>query len=78
METLFVCDTTKEINKVLQVLPLPTQATTVLDPKRSQNIAILLRSLNSTKEEVCEALLEGDISHRHLISLHLISSSNHH
>ncbi|KAG6466332.1 formin-like protein 1 [Zingiber officinale] len=61
IETLFVCNTTKEINKVLPVLlPLPTQATTALDPKRSQNIAILLRSLNSTKEEVCEALLEGN------------------
>ncbi|KAK8930946.1 Formin-like protein 1 [Platanthera zijinensis] len=32
----------------------------VLDPKRSQNVAILLRALNVTKEEVCEALLEGN------------------
>lgn len=34
----------------------------VLDPKKSQNIAILLRALNVTIEEVCEALLEGKCS----------------
>ncbi|XP_071689186.1 formin-like protein 2 [Rutidosis leptorrhynchoides] len=32
----------------------------VLDPKKSQNIAILLRALNVTIEEVCDALLEGN------------------
>lgn len=32
----------------------------VLDPKKSQNIAILLRALNVTIDEVCEALREGD------------------
>ncbi|XP_028805139.1 formin-like protein 1 [Neltuma alba] len=31
----------------------------ILDPKKSQNISILLRALNVTIEEVCEALLEG-------------------
>ncbi|CDY37849.1 BnaAnng05100D [Brassica napus] len=31
----------------------------VLDPKKSQNIAILLRALNVTREEVSEALLDG-------------------
>ncbi|WOL00397.1 formin-like protein 1 [Canna indica] len=31
----------------------------ILDPKKSQNIAILLKALNVTKEEVCKALLEG-------------------
>lgn len=31
----------------------------VLDPKKSQNIAILLRALNVTVDEVCEALVEG-------------------
>ncbi|KAJ1418054.1 Formin, FH2 domain [Sesbania bispinosa] len=30
----------------------------VLDPKKSQNIAILLRALNVTIDEVCEALRE--------------------
>ena len=32
----------------------------VLDPKKSQNIAILLRALNVTWEEVSDALLEGE------------------
>lgn len=30
-----------------------------LDPRKSHNIAILLRALNVTVDEVCEALLEG-------------------
>lgn len=63
IETLFVSKATnakpKETTK-WQVLPLPTQENKVLDPKKSQNIAILLRALNVTKEEVCEALLEGE------------------
>ncbi|KAL0419394.1 UNVERIFIED_CONTAM: Formin-like protein 1 [Sesamum radiatum] len=32
----------------------------VLDPKKAQNIAILLRALNVTVEEVCDGLLEGN------------------
>ncbi|KAK8309513.1 hypothetical protein V6Z11_D02G129200 [Gossypium hirsutum] len=40
------------------VLPSPNQDNRVLDPKKAQNIAILLRALNVTVEEVCEALLE--------------------
>lgn len=31
----------------------------ILDPKKAQNISILLRALNVTIEDVCEALLEG-------------------
>ncbi|CAL9076691.1 unnamed protein product, partial [Musa textilis] len=62
IETLFVCNATngtpKESNKQ-QVRPLPTQENRVLDQKKSQNIAILLRALNVTKEEVCEALSEA-------------------
>lgn len=30
-----------------------------LDPRKSHNIAILLRALNVTADEVCEALVEG-------------------
>ncbi|OMO80524.1 Actin-binding FH2/DRF autoregulatory [Corchorus capsularis] len=32
----------------------------LLDPKKSQNLAILLRALNVTTEEVCDALSEGN------------------
>lgn len=42
------------------VLAWSNQENRVLDPKKSQNIAILLRALNVTKEEVCEALLDGE------------------
>ncbi|XP_020587832.1 formin-like protein 1 [Phalaenopsis equestris] len=63
IESLFLCNGTnsksKETKKT-QLLPLPKQENRVLDPKKSQNIAISLRALNVTKEEVCEALLEGN------------------
>ena len=35
----------------------------ILDPKKAQNLAILLRALNVTTEEVCDALREGDFLH---------------
>lgn len=31
----------------------------LIDPKKSQNLAILLKALNVTTEEVCDALQEG-------------------
>ncbi|CAI9107240.1 OLC1v1006556C2 [Oldenlandia corymbosa var. corymbosa] len=43
------------------VLPSTTQENRVLDPKKSQNIAISLRALNVTVDEVCEALIEGNV-----------------
>lgn len=33
----------------------------VLDNKRLQNITILLKALNATSEQVCEALMEGTL-----------------
>ena len=33
----------------------------IIDAKKSQNLAILLRALNVTIEEVCDALREGNI-----------------
>ncbi|KAK8619407.1 hypothetical protein V6N13_133368 [Hibiscus sabdariffa] len=42
------------------ILSAVNQENHVLDPKKSQNIAILLRALNVTIEEVCEALMEGN------------------
>ncbi|KAK6151764.1 hypothetical protein DH2020_014399 [Rehmannia glutinosa] len=32
----------------------------IIDPKKSQNLSILLKALNVTTEEVCDALEEGD------------------
>ncbi|KAG5092755.1 hypothetical protein JHK82_051533 [Glycine max] len=62
IETLFVVNTSNPKPKdatTNSVFPLPNQEERILDPKKSQNISILLKALNVTIEEVCEALLEG-------------------
>ncbi|CAO2838281.1 unnamed protein product [Amaranthus hypochondriacus] len=41
------------------IIPSMDEEYRILDPKKSQNIAILLKALNVTEQEVCEALLEG-------------------
>lgn len=63
MESLFGCNSTtnsapKEATR-RSVLPPVEPENRVLDPKKSQNIAILLRALNVTRDEVSEALLDG-------------------
>ncbi|KAG6519708.1 formin-like protein 1 [Zingiber officinale] len=63
IETLFVSKATDPAPRETnwrQVLPPPNQENKLLDPRKSQNIAILLRALNVTTEEVCDALLEGN------------------
>ncbi|XP_015865605.2 formin-like protein 1 [Ziziphus jujuba] len=63
IETLFIVNAPNSKPKEAtprSVLPSPNVENRVLDPKKSQNIAILLRALNVTIEEVCEALLEGN------------------
>ena len=68
IETLFMVNNNNNMNSTPKdngrrlVLPLLNQESRVLDPKKSQNIAILLRALNVTIEEVCEALSEGNCS----------------
>ncbi|KAJ8899272.1 hypothetical protein K2173_017308 [Erythroxylum novogranatense] len=64
IESLFVVNTSNiKPQQVTSrtVVPSPNQENRVLDPKKAQNIAILLRALNVTIEEVCEALLEGNV-----------------
>ena len=66
IETLFVVKTPTQVPKETTrrpILPSPSQENRVLDPKKSQNIAILLRALNVTVDEVCEALIEGNLFH---------------
>lgn len=74
IEALFVNNKTiaapKEANKKATVAPYK-QEERVLDPKKSQNIAILLRALNVTLEEVTEALLDGTCCD--LVNVSLIS-----
>ncbi|CAN4096934.1 unnamed protein product [Withania somnifera] len=63
IETLFTANCSNLNSKdgiTRLVQPVLNQENQVLDPKKSQNIAILLRALNVTIEEVCEALLEGN------------------
>ncbi|KAK1592972.1 hypothetical protein Q3G72_033637 [Acer saccharum] len=63
IETLFMVNNSNlnpNDNGRRQILPSSNQENRVLDPKKSQNIAILLRALNVTIDEVCEALLEGN------------------
>lgn len=62
MESLFGCNSANSVPKEATrkpVLPPAEQDNKVLDPKKSQNIAIMLRALNVTKDEVSEALLNG-------------------
>lgn len=67
METLFGCNSiNSSVPKPKEtivtrkpVFPLAENENRVLDPKKSQNIAILLRALNVTRDEVSEALLDG-------------------
>ncbi|XP_047316192.1 formin-like protein 2 [Impatiens glandulifera] len=63
IETLFMVNgsnfPSKDGIKRQILLPQANQENRVLDPKKSQNISILLRALNVTIDEVCEALLEG-------------------
>ncbi|XP_027346111.1 formin-like protein 2 [Abrus precatorius] len=71
IETLFMVNNSKESSclaaprdsarrQVIHSTSLMPPENRVLDPKKSQNIAILLRALNVTIDEVCEALREGN------------------
>lgn len=63
MESLFGCNSANSVPKEptrKSVLPPVERENRVLDPKKSQNIAILLRALNVTRDEVSEALLDGE------------------
>ncbi|KAI3503020.1 hypothetical protein L1887_31455 [Cichorium endivia] len=63
MESLFGTNSggsAKKEDPRKSVVPPAIQENRVLDPKKSQNIAILLRALNVTQEEVSDALLDGN------------------
>lgn len=65
IETLFTANGSNIVHKDNMrhsIMPLLNPENRVLHPKKSQNIAILLRALNVTVEEVCEALSEGKIT----------------
>ncbi|XP_010517960.1 PREDICTED: formin-like protein 2 [Camelina sativa] len=59
IETLFkVNDPSSRTREA--VVQSANQENQFLDPRKSHNIAILLRALNVTADEVCEALVEGN------------------
>ncbi|PSS14433.1 Formin-like protein [Actinidia chinensis var. chinensis] len=64
METLFgytAAEKTKnERRKESSSFDSPPQYIQIIDAKKSQNLAILLKALNVTTEEVCDALKEGN------------------
>lgn len=71
METLFGCNSTNSVPREpirRSVLPPVERENRVLNPKKSQNIAILLRALSVTRDEVSEALLDGK-SYLHFLSV---------
>lgn len=62
IETLFMVNSNGNAKDGVRryMIPEANQENLVLDPKKSHNIAILLRALNVTVDEVCEALVEGN------------------
>ncbi|KAL8143203.1 hypothetical protein V2J09_016235 [Rumex salicifolius] len=60
MESLFGSNSGNHEATKRSALPPVEQQYRILDPKKSQNIAILLRALNVTRDEVSEALLDGN------------------
>ncbi|WOL11256.1 formin-like protein 1 [Canna indica] len=62
METLFGSNTSVPPKEVVggHFNPSMNRESRILDPKKSQNIAIIMKALNVTTEEVCESLLEGN------------------
>lgn len=62
MEALFgyaAADKKKNENRKGSPSDSAPQFIQIIDPKKAQNLAILLKALNVTTEEVCEALKEG-------------------
>lgn len=64
MESLFgyapTDKNTSERAKASSSFELQPQYIQIIDPRKAQNLSILLRALNVTTEEVCDALKEGD------------------
>ncbi|MED6152595.1 hypothetical protein PIB30_093555 [Stylosanthes scabra] len=67
IETLFGYNTADKINgqrgKVSSSQEPSPQYIQIIDKKKAQNLLILLRALNVTMEEVCDALYEGNELH---------------
>ncbi|KAJ4751374.1 Formin-like protein [Rhynchospora pubera] len=67
IQSLFGCKTAgtgpgKQFNVKNGVCSTGEDNVLIIDQKKSQNIAILLKALNMSKEQVCEALLQGNVT----------------
>jgi len=61
MESLFGCtNQNKNDRRRDSSLENSVQYIKLIDPRKAQNLSILLRALNVTTEEVVDALVEGD------------------
>jgi len=61
MESLFGCaNQNKNDRRRDTSLDNSVQYIKIIDPRKAQNLSILLRALNVTTEEVVDALIEGD------------------
>ncbi|WOH02595.1 hypothetical protein DCAR_0521984 [Daucus carota subsp. sativus] len=65
MESLFGYKAAQEQQKIERKKEHPTpfevpKYIQIIDPRKAQNLSILLRALNVTTDEVCEAILEGN------------------
>lgn len=67
METLFGYTNTdkskSQAKKRSASMEQAPQFIQIIDSKKAQNLSILLRALNVTMEEVCDALREGKVIH---------------
>lgn len=65
IETLFgynATDKNKDHTRKNSASQDPTfQYIQIIDPKKAQNLSILLKALNVTTEEICDALKEGKL-----------------
>lgn len=63
METLFGYKAAEQIKSNGKKEPVAFEAPKyiqIIDPRKAQNLSIILKALSVTTDEVCDALLEGN------------------
>lgn len=79
IQSLFGCKTAangpgKLFNTKMGVCSTDAENVLIMEQKKSQNIAILLKALHMSKEQVCEALLEGRLIPLCLYAVYLLAT----
>jgi len=70
IESLFGYNTQNSTNTEEAKAKSSSPGKHVLDNKRLQNITILLKALNATSEQVCEALIQGRFGGKHTFNFY--------